>query len=525
METDFVPGVILTNQYSTAGTAQGFSQYLNYISRENAVAPKEFAQYMNYMDNPEKQANLFTPNKDFLTREEKESLKEKFSEAEQKNGVMWETVISFRNDWLEEHGLYRSSDGWTDEEELKRLTRGAVKQIEKENHVELVWTGAIHHNTDNIHVHIASVERVPYIREKEYRIVEFPEDWLDQHGVLTPENLAEMRTGEVHGTTKAEDGTLAYRDTMSRLKTTILDETEMPFFCKNQIEWTKDHTIRVLLNRSPNAGRIPDGAKVVGTIKMPSATFSEKSMTKAKQYLTKEILRDNDSLKRINSIIRDEIVSPARENLKSFLQEDEDIARDFLKLYHDLSASGINRRDWNYSENKISKLRPELDKLSDKILEQKFPEEARNLQQAVSQTAEEYRRANGQKDGDDYEKNRKKEFHKRMGNAILSNLKQYDRQKSNEQRVRSQSKQTGKSKAKKSSSKKRISKPRTAPDRLSSGSGPALQYALRQMEWDVRQILYAGEQEEQEQLNQFQQEIAEEAYAERRRIQQGQTGN
>ena len=38
--------------------------------------------------------------------------------------------------------------------------------LEKENLQNSVWSGAIHYNTDNIHIHVATVEPSP-LRKKE----------------------------------------------------------------------------------------------------------------------------------------------------------------------------------------------------------------------------------------------------------------------------------------------------------------------------------------------------------------------
>lgn len=511
------PGVVLMNKYDTPSTSsQGYSGYLNYISRNNAVAPKNFDQYLLYMDDDRKQANLFTADQDFLTREEKESLQEKFSQAEQKNGLMWETVISFNNEWLEEHGLYRSSDGWTDEKELKRLTRGAVRELEDKNHLNLTWTGAIHHNTDNIHIHIASVEKIPRIQEKEYQIIEFPESWLKEHQVLTPENLSEMRRNVRMTTTKEVNGTLAYQRTMRQLRDAVKEETGRPFFCRNQIELTSQNTIRVSLGK--NAGAIPKEAKVIDTYRSLNATFRESSMNRAKGYIVQEILNNRDDLTRVNHLIRDQMVNPTRNQFSEFLIKDESVSRDFLKLYHDMKAEGISRRDWNYGTNKIAKFRPEIDKLSQKILETHFPIENDEFHSLVHNIGEEYRKAYGNSEkADQYESGREQDLKKRMGNAVCQSLRNYDRQRVRE-RNNSQS-----AKEKNSASKKRTrAKLHSQSHRKNQQEDyQRLQNTIQQLERDAQEMIAVQNQEERERLYQVQQEISEEAWQEQQRIQQG----
>lgn len=502
-----IPGVVLVNKYDTPGTTKNFSQYLNYISRADATEPKDFDQYLDYMDNPEKQASLFTAAQDSLTLEQKEQLKESFTKAEERNGVMWETVISFDNAWLEEHGLYRSDTGWADEKELQRLTRGAVKRIEDQEHLNLTWAGAIHYNTDNLHIHIASVEQIPRKQEKEYQIVEFPKAWLDRHGVLDPEDLREMKREKTVTTSKAVDGSLAYANTMDRLRQAVKEETGRPFYCRNQLEWTNRDTLRVSLSR--NAGTIPEGARVLGTYRTVNATFKEKTMESAKSYVVHEIIRDGDSLKRINDLIRNSLVNPAKEHLPEYREEDEGIARDFLRIYHELTISGVSRRDWTYGTNKISAVRPELDQLSDKILETYFPDQRDELNREVRQTANEYRRAYGNNEkADRYEQDRQDDLHKRMGNAILYHLRQYDRQNSGTPDRR---KTTGTKPKKRKPARKRGSAGHRA-------QRDALDAALQKLNREMEQMLRESRYREQEAQYQFQRELDEEEWQEKQRI-------
>lgn len=521
MSDSIVPGVTLMNKYDTPRTSsQGFSNYLNYISRENAVSPKDFQQYLDYMDNPAKQANLFTDDQDFLTLDEKDQWKERFSQTEKQNGVMWETVISFHNPWLEEHGLYDSQTGWVDEQELKRLTRGAMKRIETEDNLQLSWTGAIHHNTDNIHIHIASVERVPRQREKEYQIVEFPESWLRQHKVLTEESLSEMKPNVRVTTSKAVRGSLVYRDTMSRLKQAVLDETGRPFFCRNQMEFTDQNTIRVSL--SQNAGAIPKEAKVIGTYHSIDATFREKTMNQAKSYIVHEVIRDQDSLQKINGLIRESIVKPTREEMQEFLQQDEALARDFMKLYHDLTVAGISRRDWSYGISKINPYRDQIDHIGDEILKRHFPEERDELFDLIHSTAEEYRKGLGDtKKGNEYEDNRMADLKKRLGNAVLSGLRNYDKERGREPTgIQRQREPTKRSKSK-TTKPKRPSAPKRGAGLGGTPPNQALQIAIRQMEWDIRRAMQEGAKAEREQVYQMQQDVSEEVRAEQQRIRQG----
>lgn len=90
-------------------------------------------------------------------------MKQQFQLGQKKGSPMWQDVLSFDNAFLEEQGLYNSKTKQLDERRMKNIVRGAVKemlQAEKMNDTT-VWAAAIHHNTDNIHVHIAMIKPKP----------------------------------------------------------------------------------------------------------------------------------------------------------------------------------------------------------------------------------------------------------------------------------------------------------------------------------------------------------------------------
>lgn len=164
-------GVVVVTKFCRAGSSV-FASYVNYIDRKEAVRTEndcKYNLYQDYMSNPEKTTGLFTEFSDLKTDAEKKELKRVFEKAQENDSLMWQTVISFDNRWLEENGLYQSKDRVLDEERLKGITRSAVrKMLEKEGLQNAVWSAAVHYNTDNIHIHIASVEPHPMREKKAY---------------------------------------------------------------------------------------------------------------------------------------------------------------------------------------------------------------------------------------------------------------------------------------------------------------------------------------------------------------------
>ena len=165
-------GIVLMNEFCT-GNSKLFGGYINYMNRENAVRNEhmeEYNIYHDYMGNPEKSTGLFSNRPGKLDQKEKERMKKLFKEAQDNGSLMWQTVISFDNRWLEKNGLYDSETGILDEVRLQEYaTTGMKKMLHNENLDHAVWTASFHYNTDNIHIHAAAVEVIPMREKKLYR--------------------------------------------------------------------------------------------------------------------------------------------------------------------------------------------------------------------------------------------------------------------------------------------------------------------------------------------------------------------
>lgn len=96
-------GVTLMQDFCRPRTEK-FREYIDYMDREEAQRNNAITTYNlfnEYMGNPYKSTGLFTADKDLLTLQEKKQLKEVFSIAQTNQSLMWQTVISFDNNWLQ----------------------------------------------------------------------------------------------------------------------------------------------------------------------------------------------------------------------------------------------------------------------------------------------------------------------------------------------------------------------------------------------------------------------------------------
>lgn len=328
---DIQAGVTLITKFCRSGSTK-FTGYINYIDRDEATRTEhtaEFNLYQEYMGNPEKTSSLYTDELDTLSAEQKEELKEVFSSAQKNGSLMWQTVISFDNRWLAKNHIYDADTGQIDEAVLQAVTRSAMRQLQKSEHLEnAVWSAAIHFNTDNVHIHVAMVEPVP-MRQK----------------ILSGPYAGEYR----------------------------------------------------------------------GVIK-------EKTLELAKSRVVNEIIGKQPENERINELIRDQFIRTFKENRTP----EEKLEADLQKVYEKIKPV-TNLKYWTYGSQEMKDVRPLLDQITKNYLEQEHPEEWKEFQALLKTQDEKYRTAYGKNSRRSYEQGKLDDLYKRMGNAILSTLRDYER--------------------------------------------------------------------------------------------------
>lgn len=168
-----VPAVVMVCEFEK-NNFKDYGGYIEYIDREEThneldLKSTNYAEYLEYMDSKNRKkekekttVKLFTEDKDILTEEEKENLKNFYRQAQEKGSYLWKDVFSFDNEWLEDNGLYDSESKSLNEGEIREAIRKAMRfRIENENLNEALWTADIHYNTDNIHIHTSLIELEP----------------------------------------------------------------------------------------------------------------------------------------------------------------------------------------------------------------------------------------------------------------------------------------------------------------------------------------------------------------------------
>lgn len=158
-------GVVVVSKFLLSSDKK-FKKYINYMGRDEAIRNEYFNHYSvyeDYMGNPEKTTGLFDNFKNIMSQSDKDKAQKLFEQAQQNGSVMWQDVFSFDNKWLEEQGLYDPLTGSLDENKIKNAVRKAINYSLKKKDMEYsaIWNGAIHYNTDNIHIHVAICEPNP----------------------------------------------------------------------------------------------------------------------------------------------------------------------------------------------------------------------------------------------------------------------------------------------------------------------------------------------------------------------------
>lgn len=167
------PGVVTVHRFVQARNAKGsYSDYaVGYMGRPEAFEEEKhlddtlyhdsnpLRDVGGYMGNDEKTDGLFDANMDLLEGRDKRDYSEMFNAAQAAGSCLYQTVISFDNEYLRAHGVDFSSPAGL--HQIKEMARLSVSDLIANSHLDkrnAIWTGAIHTNTDNIHVHIAIAE-------------------------------------------------------------------------------------------------------------------------------------------------------------------------------------------------------------------------------------------------------------------------------------------------------------------------------------------------------------------------------
>lgn len=343
------PAVVLRSKFVTPRSSV-FNNYINYMDREDAKQNVEinnasdhenefdvFYQFMDYMDDEAKQGELFTADQDYLNDMEKQKVKKQFQVAQKNESPMWQDVISFDNDWLEKQGVYASENHTVDETKMRGIVRETMQSMLEAERMQqsAVWTASLHYNTDNIHVHIATVEPHP-TREIMNVFDKETNTWREEYRAKRkPKTLDKMK---------------------SKVANCILDRAKernkMDELLRGAIRYKKDNSISLISFRKTN-----------------------------------------------------QLFKEAMNHLPD------------------------NRKEWHYGYHSINKARPYIDKITDIYLEEFHANEMKELVTKLDAEVEVMKEMYGEEsDYNAYKETKMNDLQKRMGNAILTEMRSVDKE-------------------------------------------------------------------------------------------------
>ena len=342
------PAVVLRSKFVTPSSSV-FNNYINYMDREDAKQhmridasfDKEndfdvFYNFMDYMDDEEKQGELFTSSKDGLNDKEKQTIKEQFHLAQKNESPMWQDVISFDNEWLVKQGLYNAATHTVDETKMRSVVREAMNAMLQAEGMQqsAMWTASLHYNTDNIHVHVATVEPHP-TRERMHVLDKDSDTWHEE-----------------------------YR---AKRKPKTLDKM-------------KSKVANIILDRGNERNKID------------------------------ELLRGTIRYKKENNI-----------SLSSFRKTETLFIEAMNRLPDD-------RKQWRYGYQTINEARPYIDDITEIYLEQFHPQETQALKTKLDEEVDVMQEMYGEgSDYQQYKETKLDDLKKRMGNAILTEMRTIDK--------------------------------------------------------------------------------------------------
>lgn len=142
------------------------------------------------------------------------------------------------------------------------------------------------------------------------------------------------------------------------------------------------------------------------------------------------------------NMLLDNIIKNIKATLQSHqLSDDKEFTELFMKVHSQLP---MDHRQWNYNQNSIKDLRGDIDKMIDIYLQQYQKEDYEKFKEVSQQLQKAYRITYGntvKNSNRNYADNKEKELYASLGNTILKQMKEFDRQE--KQRIYEEAKASG----------------------------------------------------------------------------------
>ena len=184
------------------------------------------------------------------------------------------------------------------------------------------------------------------------------------------------------------------------------------------------------LRENPNTGKkekipILDAQGVPVVREETVGKFQTASIERCKSGVANALSQNREATRIRNQLIWELPRQILEGKKKHHLFQEPAFQKDLQQLYEKLPRT-VNRNLWAYNANVMAPLREELDRISTRYLNTYQGESFRKLKEAIEERGSQYREAYGDK-GRGYQK--LEDLYQRLGNAILKELRHYDRQR------------------------------------------------------------------------------------------------
>ena len=161
-----------------------------------------------------------------------------------------------------------------------------------------------------------------------------------------------------------------------------------------------------------------------GVKKQIKGNMNPRTFSKMKSKIVNNIVNRAPELQKINDIIRNNIVAEKRSHSS---YRDLRLYGTFIKLYNRMPK---DRRLWKYNMNALHDMRPEIDSFTRLYMDMYHKEDFLELKKELQSQQEFLKSVYGsgkQKLYQNYAKTKMNDLYTRMGNAVLRELREYDK--------------------------------------------------------------------------------------------------
>jgi len=159
-ELDRLTNILDNNPDEVISNAEHLNQYVDYMVRKKAVERRmDYFKKNDSTLNKDVVTGTFTSDNRYPTYDDMEALKEKIKNVSEDGNIMFTDVLSFDNEFLIEQKILDPETNNLDEDKIFEAVSKMINVCIKEEKMEnTFWVGAIHRNTDNIHIHTTLME-------------------------------------------------------------------------------------------------------------------------------------------------------------------------------------------------------------------------------------------------------------------------------------------------------------------------------------------------------------------------------